>query len=98
MGDLLRCSAEDDFFRWEIDYARQLEAERKLCVVVVIHGTTELTDLVCGITLAEKSHKRALDSVGQWGQDLLEYLHVHYVIFFDIDRLDKVAEQIISAL
>ena len=45
--NLQRCSAVDDFFRLEIDHARQLENTRNLQVAVVVHGTNEFTDLMC---------------------------------------------------
>ena len=88
VGDLERCSADDDFFRWEIDRIRELENEGKLQVAVVVHGTIELTDLICGTEMAGKVRQRIIKSLRQWGKDLLEYLRKHYVIFFEIDQLD----------
>lgn len=98
VSDLQRCSNVDDFFRWELDQARRLEAQGKIRVVVVVHGTVEVEDLVCGTVLANKSRERILKSVGQWGEDLLEYLRKHFVIFFDINDLDAIAQKIILEL
>lgn len=98
VGDLERCSAEDDFFRWEIDQVRQLENEGTLRVVVIVHGTTEVEDLICGPSLVDSHRRRVLKKVGEWGDNLLQYLRTHYVIFFDIDALDSMVEKIISRL
>ena len=98
VGDLERCSVDDDFFRWEIDRIRELENEGKLQVAVVVHGTIELTDLICGTEMAGKVRQRIIKSLEQCGKDLLEYLRKHYVIFFEIDQLDTIAEKVISML
>ena len=87
LHDLKRCSAVGDFFRWEIDRARQLEKERKLSVIVVVHGTNKVEELV----------KEKMD-LGLWGLELLEYLRKHYVIFFDVDTLDADVDKIIFCL
>jgi len=96
VGDLERCSDESDFFRWEIDRVRKLEEEGPLRVVVIVHGTVEVEDLICGTSSGVKHRQSALVSVGIWGEDLLEYLRTHYVIFFDIDDLDTDVEKIIA--
>lgn len=98
VGDLERCSAEDDFFRWEIDRVRQLENEGALRVVVIVHGTAEVEDTICGPSLVDSERRRVLKKVGKWGDNLLQYLRTHYVIFFDIDTLDNTVEKIINQL
>jgi len=98
VGDLARCSANDDFFRWEIDRTRALETCGKPKVVVVVHGTHELEDLICGIEIDERLRKRTFRSLGRWCTDFLDYLRNHYVMFFDINRLDDTAAQIIQML
>lgn len=95
VGDLERCSNDDDFFRWEINRARELEEEGVLGVVIIVHGTVEVEDLICGVSSGAK-RKSALASVGNWGEAFLEYLSSHYVIFFDIDALDNIVEKIIA--
>ena len=96
VGDLERCSDEGDFFRWEIDRVRELEEEGVLRVVVIVHGTAEVEDLICGTSSVVKRRQSVLASVGIWGKDLLEYLRTHYVIFFDIDDLDTDVDKIIA--
>jgi len=48
VGDLERCSDAEDFFHWEIDRTRELEEEGALGVVVIVQGTVNVTDLICG--------------------------------------------------
>jgi hypothetical protein len=95
-GDLQRCSDPGDFFRWEIDRARQLEGEGQLRVVVVVHGTADFEDLICGTVSTKKARERVVESLGEWGEDLLDYLRSHYVIFFDIKSLDPMVQKIIE--
>src|SRR5271170_4828578 len=64
VGDLERCSDEEDFFRWEINRARELEEEGVLRVVVIVHGTVDVTDLICGTSTRVKQRQSALESVG----------------------------------
>jgi hypothetical protein len=94
VGDLERCSDEGDFFRWEIDRVRELEKEKVLQVAVVVHGTKEVEDLICGTSSTIKHRKSALASLGTWGEDLLEYLRNHWIIFFEIDKLDQVISRL----
>jgi hypothetical protein len=96
VGDLQRCSDEEDFFRWEIDRARELEECGVLQVVVIVHGTQDVVDLICGTSMRVKQRESALEGVGVWGEGLLEYLRTHFVIFLDIDTLDKTVEKIIA--
>ena len=37
LHDLKRCSAADNFFRRQIDRAKQLEKEGKLTIIIVVH-------------------------------------------------------------
>jgi len=87
-GDLERCSNQDDFFRWEIDRARKLEVEGRLQVVVIVHGTARFEDLICGFK-SGKQRASLLEEVGEWGEDLFDYLRSHFVVFFDMDTLDE---------
>ena len=96
VGDLERCSDAEDFFRWEIDRTRELEEEGALGVVVIVHGTVDVTDLICSTSQRVKQRELALESLGKWGSELLQYLRTHFVIFFDIDALDQIVEKIIT--
>src|SRR5271155_4077703 len=96
VGDLERCLDAEDFFRWEIDRTRELEEEGALGVVVIVHGTVDVTDLICGTSQRVKQRELALQSLGKWGSELLQYLRTHFVIFFDVDALDRIVEQIIA--
>ena len=98
VGDLERCSMEDDFFRWEIDRVRERERDQKLRVVVLVHGTTELVDLICGTSTGETTRSRALKKTGKWGTELLQYLQEHYVVFFDTETLESDVAKIVGLL
>jgi hypothetical protein len=97
-GDLERCSDAGDFFRWEIDRVRDLEKEGRLRVVVIVHGTQNVEDLICGTTSVSKHRKSALVGVGNWGTDLLEYLRRRYITFFDMNELDRLVGNIMQSL
>lgn len=98
VGDLKRCHDVDDFLRWEIDYARQLEEDKKLEVVIVAHGTTEPEDLICGNMKSKETREKTLESLGEWGEDFLQYFRAHYVIFLTRGELDVAVDKIISRL
>lgn len=53
----------EDFFRWEIDHARRLEAAGKLEVVIVAHGTKNVEDLICGHTKQKEAREKILQSL-----------------------------------
>jgi len=96
VGDLGRCAAADDFFRWEIDAVRNLEKERKLQVAIIVHGTAVPEDLICGKSKDIKKRRQIMRSLGPWGQDILEYLTTHYVIYFNnIDQVEAIVHKVI---
>jgi len=96
-GDLERCLDKKDFFRWEIDRARKLEVEGRLRVVIIVHGTVTFEDLICGFK-SDKQRNSLLKQVGKWGEDLLNYLRSHFVVFFDKDKLDEELKKIATKL
>jgi hypothetical protein len=85
--DLERCQNEDDFFRWEIDRATQLEAAGKLKVVVIVYGIDTLDTLV-----------RKTKCLGDWGADFCDYVRKHYLIFLRVGSLEKEVTGIVKAL
>jgi hypothetical protein len=97
-GDLERCFDPEDFFRFEIDLARQLENEGRLHVVIMGHGTGDWEDFVCGTSRVQVTRDKKLKALGDWGSDLLDYLKIHYVTQFDVHKLEHIAEQIGSTL
>ena len=97
-GDLERCKDLDDFFRWEITHARQLEKEKKIKIIIIVHGTTTFEDLICETGSSGKLRKNALKSVGEWWKDSLEYLQSHYVLFFDFERSSEMVDHIVKEL
>jgi len=97
-GDLERCSQPDDFFRWEINNARQLEHEGRLKVVIVAHGTNDWKDFICGTSMVKQRREKALRETGEWGSDILKYLTDHYVIQYEVNKLDTISAQIIKSL
>jgi hypothetical protein len=86
------------FSGWEIGQARLRESEEKLRVVVIVHGTTELTDLICVPSTGEPARCRALKKVEESDDGFLQYLCTHYVVFFDIETLDSDVGKIIPLL
>ena len=97
-GDLKRCGDRDDFFRWEIETVRRFEKKGMLKVVIIVHGTEFDEDLICGVSTHTETRTRIKNTVGRWGNDILDCLKNHYVIYFDIGKADKIFEGVVSRL
>ena len=84
-GDLIRAAEVTDFFRWEIDSAREAERTKGFQVVAVMHGISRIEELVAG-------RKQVLKD--KWISGTLEYLRKRYTTYFDTDKFDWLVDQI----
>ena len=87
MNDFMRCQNKDDFLRWELDIARELENDKKKKVIIIVYGVLNLERLF-----------KKIKSWGTWGEDLKNYLKTHYVIFLKVDTLDKEVDRLAKVL
>ena len=83
--DLERCLDQNDFLRWEIDLARELESKKNVRVAILVYGTPDWRDLFPNKLRATR-----------WGKGLMEYFESHYITFFRADKVEDVIEKLRS--
>jgi len=83
--DLERCQEPNDFLRWEIDLARELESNNKVRVAILVYGALDWKDLFPK-PLQAKS----------WGKGLMDYFGSHYITFFNADNVEDTIGRLLS--
>jgi hypothetical protein len=69
--DLKRCIDQEDFLRYEIDMARELESGQRVKVVVLVHGVEDWKDI-----FPDKLKKT------RWAQNLMQYFDSRFILFY----------------